>query len=594
MSMQKYAKTTFWLGSLVSAVAFLAVFFLYQFSVPVFLRASYEIDGKATQFAMPLQITQITETVPIDLEVYMPPMHPTVFRVTPDDCLESVIVNGYTLQGEEYSFCDLMGRDLYLGEYLQPGKNDIRFIVKDYGGLTSFRINVATTDILFVLLRIFLFFIPVLYGIFVLRLLNVRQNVYVLFAIVVALAFFMKFYDGQMFYKENSYDAEGHVHYINYVRKNWSIPSAQGHGAEGWEYYQPPSYYFLGAGWMKLGSVIGRTAELQMEDMETMAWVIMTIAIAFTAWIATMVFPTKRKWKYQYYLVAAVGLLPAAFFLCSRITNDGLFHLITLIFTAFMVRWWQKGREFDWYACTFLVALGILTKSNAIPLIGVVGACLLLKKEIPFKKKVVKGITFFVILIMLTGWYNILRFYIEGETFIVGNRGGLAGGLIVENKVKYYLTFNPFKVFDIPFNNVWSDAHRRQYFLEYFYRSAFSGEFDFGYELKSLVTLLLMIFLPILCMAVVGTLADMKKGWNSMVPLWALLGLYLAAAFAYRIKAPYSANQDFRFISPIILPIMYYALYCISLLPKRYRSVGFNVIAAYCILSTLFIILIVL
>jgi hypothetical protein len=46
----------------------------------------------------------------------------------------------------------------------------------------------------------------------------------------------------------------GHIDYVQYMFTHWSVPPAQG----GWEFYQPPLYYFLSALWMQAGQLLGR------------------------------------------------------------------------------------------------------------------------------------------------------------------------------------------------------------------------------------------------------------------------------------------------------------------------------------------------
>src|SRR3989344_5391513 len=60
------------------------------------------------------------------------------------------------------------------------------------------------------------------------------------------------FYTLQTHFSERGPDWLGHLQYIQYVSEHWRIPPWE----MGWEAYQPPFYYFVGAIWLRLADLI--------------------------------------------------------------------------------------------------------------------------------------------------------------------------------------------------------------------------------------------------------------------------------------------------------------------------------------------------
>lgn len=595
--MHKYNR---WIIFVVTTVLFswamLALLAIYQFSTPVFFSGTYDDGEGKTSFNMPLNTFDTADTadlVYVELDMYLSSLYPRSYKFLPDDCLEDMWINGVHVQEEEAFFCSLKGRNIYLWDYLEKGVNHLKITLRDFGGLVSLRINVANNDPLFIFIRIMLLLLPTIYGLFLLKFLGARRNIFVLFGIIVFVSIFTKYYDSNVPYYEYSYDADGHIEYAKYMENNWSIPPAQGNDARGWEFYQPPMYYVILAGWIKTGTWLNRSFPLLLNDMETISWLFMTISLAITAWLSTLLFTKKNEWKYQYIFVAFVGLMPINIFQSSRITNDVLFYLITLLTLVFLLRWWKKSKWRDWYITIFIIAIGLLVKSNAIPLVAAALFCLALKPKVRLFQKVRVGLLSIIIITMIVGWYEYQRFVVEGEKGLVGNLGGLSSAMMVPNSLENYVTFNPSKVLDIPFNNVWSDEHRRQYFWEYFYRSMYFGEFDFGHRLRSLATVLLMVTLPLVVVSIIGIAMDMSKFRRGNLPVWMVGGGLMSAALGYRLTASYSCNQDFRFIAPIIVIFAFYIISGSRHLPKGVENAVLQIAGACIFISAIFILLLI-
>jgi len=541
--------------------------------------------GTERLFKMPLVAASAGKAIQVQIDMHVGRLYPTTYHLYIDDCIRSLSVNGQNVDGANY--CGLESHSIDLGSYLHVGTNHIEAQLEDSGGWAVFRFFASPQDVLFVLLRYVIFIATLCFGWFLLRTYQAQRATWILFFLVCMGAFWLKFYDTHFLYYQQNRDWDGHLDYVVYVREYWNIPPAGEDHPMGWEYYQPPGYYFLLAAWGAIGSTLGRSEQLILQDYEVISWLFVVIALAVVALIARVLFAEKKNEWLQYMFVACMMAFPVLVYFSGIISNDVLFHLMGVFITLTLLLWWRTHRQFYWYLTALLIGLGMLVKSNIIPFIAVIGACLFFVKDWTRQMKVRMGGEALGIILLVAGWYLALRFFIEGETFIVGNT--LTHYLGVENGWRNYLTFNPLKIILIPFNENWGDAFRRQYFWEYVFRSAFFSEFRFGERFLSLASFLLFVGLVLLPVTIWGVITDLRDRARETVPLLTMLFVFFAALTAYRYISPFSANQDFRFISPVVVPLFYYMLRGVQALPAWMQRVGQCFVALLIVTSSFFI-----
>ena len=137
--------------------------------------------------------------------------------------------------------------------------------------------------------------------------------------------------------------------------------------------------------------------------------------------------------------------------------------------------------------------------------------------------------------------------------------------LAVDNGAANLLLFNPGDLISTPYNDAWTDHYGRQYFWPFF-KSIFVGEYEFGDKLKPLTVTTELLGLVIIAMALLRIVSDFCRR-SVFVPMVFSLLLLIAAVWLRRIMAPFSCNQDFRFIPIIALPLSYYSVNAIKSLP---------------------------
>jgi 4-amino-4-deoxy-L-arabinose transferase-like glycosyltransferase len=285
-----------------------------------------------------------------------------------------------------------------------------------------------------------------------------------------------------------------------------------------------------------------------------------------------------------------VAVFPSLIFVAARITNDVLYQFLGVLFLALLVRWWQKPEWKIWYALAALTGICLITKVSATAFLPALFLILLCRSKIQWRSKILHGIAGLLVITLISGWLPVLRLYVEEDTsrtLSLGNQG-MNGGLTLSNAPEHFLTFNPLEVLRHPYNNPWDDAYRRQYFWEYFYRSAFTGEFSFNDRLRDLNKLILLTGMCAAALLLYGCIMEIVRSPKKTFPLWLMLMLLIAASLSYRFRFAYSANQDFRFVVMAVIPLSYFAVRGALSLPMFLRPLGKTLLLFFSVSCALF------
>jgi tetratricopeptide (TPR) repeat protein len=181
------------------------------------------------------------------------------------------------------------------------------------------------------------------------------------------------------------YDVDGHIAYIRYIQEHHSLPRAD----EGWEMFQPPLYYLLGAA---LLSVLSLSVT---QDGGVMALRVMGLVIGVAHFVLVwaslrLLFPGERS-KQRWGLVLAAAL-PPLLYLSQYVSNEGLAAALVSACVYLTLRI-LKQESVSWKLSVGLgLCLGaaLLTKPTALLVVPVALGALLLK-EVNSRWSVVRG-----------------------------------------------------------------------------------------------------------------------------------------------------------------------------------------------------------
>jgi len=583
------------LTDLLTFVVTVGLLFALRFqAAPIMSPVTFIIPDRESDVRdMPAFFDSVSETMVAVFTIELKKLHPGVFAVQVDDCIERLAVNGVSVIPEKMDrLCsphDLTRLNLH--PYLRSGINTLSISISDVGVTQGLTIHASNTDPLLLALWIGVFLCIVWYALRLRLLLPDTSRwpdamfVVLLFGLAVRLL-----YVGATPYNVRAHDMEGHMDYISFMQKNWTVPAAM----NGWEFHQPPFYYAVAAGWTSLLSPFQLPQQFVYETLAGWSLVLSILTFAVTLYCLAFLFGVHDRKN-----AIKAGMLLAVFngfvFFSSRITNETLSAFLTVATIALLLVWWKRGDRPTLVALALVFSLAFLAKISALALAPALAVALIFRSGRTFKTRITEIILSSLIVVVSVGWYPVHRLFLEPDqekTLTLGNNG-MDATLAVPREFKHLVVLNPAAVIAHPFNDPWDDTFRRGYLLEYFFRSALFGEYKFERMIVLSRTLLILGFLLLPAM-LFGLMTDLRRRFRELLPFHiATFGL-LAGAFVYPYIFPFAPNQDFRFSVILILPAAYYALRGIDALPLWLRVTMQGVFAAFvlsafCFIGTLFV-----
>ncbi|TSC79036.1 MAG: hypothetical protein G01um101425_882 [Candidatus Peregrinibacteria bacterium Gr01-1014_25] len=475
-------------------------------------------------------------------------------RVIPDDCLEGLWINDHPVTVPPEHRCDYGGGvALDLSSALHIGRNVLRADISDAGNVGGLRIVPHSLAVAPLLARVFLLILVAWYGWRIARrIASTAPQRGAAFVIIAALLVHLVYVLGTT-YVTRGHDATAHLEYVQYIAEHWRLPPVD----EGWEYFHPPLYYALGAVWL-VGSqwLLGPLAEPAFL-LQILSFVLVAGCLVLWGRIACDAFPTHPR---AAALATALGaFLPSIIFVSARVNNDVLLLFLELAAVALLLRWWERGWIRGWYGFCAAIILGALTKTNGLVLFPAGIACLLLDRRSRMPTRWTRAIASTILVVGISAAMIVPRAaeHRNGPQ-VVGNIGAITGDMVVPNTLEAFLTFSPQGILQNVYNNPWRGA-RREFFLEYLFRSAFSGEFQFPDWLKPLSIAITALGLLMLAVAGFGVLRAYADRWPLTAPLVFLFASILGGHIAFRIAYPFTSSQDFRYSLLLALPVALFA-----------------------------------
>lgn len=513
-----------------------------------------DTEGVWHETTLPLRLqNQPAGSFVVRFTAHGSPLGPTLFAVQPDDCLQTLIIDGNPEGDSALPYCDYAKPMTVRLQALRQSGVPVEAQITNGGGDALFSLEPASGDP-----AVFLPLVTLALWLFALTLVVLRKKRAPAWAwhvtVVILLGIVIRFvYVLRTPHWIRGHDTDGHIEYIRHLVTNLTLPPPDG----GWEFWQPPLYYAVGALWWGMGSLFGFDDKTQLQSLQWMAFLFSVVTLLIALWIGTTAL--KRRELLALWM-APFALLPSLVFLSARINNDVLVVPLTLLCIGLLLRWLKEPRLGVWLLAAFVAGLAILTKNTSLLLLPLAFFLLLLRKWERFWHPVSHLAIAAVVIALTAGWFSIYRITHNAEQrFLIGNQGTLNSGLAVPNAPDAFLTFNPVAVVARPFNNAWSDEARRQYFFEYLYRSAFFGEFDLGNTYKIVASWLTLSGLSLLTLCIIGAVQlhyhGKKREWW---PYAIMTVVFLAGHTAFRIRYPFSSSQDFRYSLPLLVPFAYF------------------------------------
>jgi hypothetical protein len=297
--------------------------------------------------------------------------------------------------------------------------------------------------------------------------------------------------------------------------------------------------------------------------------------------------------SYVAYLAALISVFYPGFAIAApRIGNDSLFYLGALFCMLFAQRYWRLHKNSNILLASIGASIALAAKATGFVILGVwvviyiVGAMRYLK--IGSLRTLFASIFIIALFVGFSNYRTVINILDDKKSSLVGNSSGLNNNLRVNNATGNYLYFDLQDYLLEPYASPWNDKGGRQYFWNYSLKTSLFGEFRFwnapvGYVFATILSVLaLLIF-----MLALWGIAHAK--FKDLPPL--LFTVFLFAALIYlRVSYPYSCSNDFRYISPVLFPVIYFATRGTQILENsRLRKFSYTGMLAFAALSFAFI-----
>lgn len=473
------------------------------------------------------------------------------WQIIPDNLLNNIKINGQNVDLSEIDNDALRnwskGFQISLFKYLHQGKNEIEIQVRNFGGPAALKIIpqgigyygwfsklIAACGFVFFCLPIILVS-------------SVRYR-WVFFVSCV----FIAYYNTYTSYLLHGHDVEAHIEYVQHLIEHVNPPPPFG----GWEFHQPPLYYYLVLPFYWLGEQVSWLDKHEL--IQYFSAYLMVMVLYFSCRIFRLFYPEE-----DIRFACCILLMcfwPSIFIHASRVGNDIVFYLFAIICFYYICRWWLEDRTSYFVLSAVFCALAIMSKSSGIILVATAGSLYLIRmySSGPSRFFDMLKLALLVSPILLIGFVvsfgdSIYYKYMgSGSDALLGTSiNSLNGKLFVDNEPRNYLIFDIQTFLMEPFALPWEDKGGRDYFWNYFLKSSLFGEFTFHSEYHKFVALMVgPVCLLIVAITLLGIIKEWKT-WNK-APLLVFSFFSILAVIVFRASAPASPHSDFRFVLPVL------------------------------------------
>lgn len=492
-------------------------------------------------------------------------------NIIPDDRLISLSVNGKGVSLEGFGENELSDYDkgfvAYLKEADEGRWNKVSARLENSSNPTGFHVrdnkNIGSLKSLYVYLFLGIF------SLLMLRFIKVSksQSFIVLAGLAVCVAYLSVTTPSTRTF--DVYEGGGHRDYIHYLIEKKELPPS----GEGWEYHQPPLYYFIAAATKSVFNIGSDSTDTWAQVLALWFWVMFLVASMGA------IYEAFKNNKVALLLASlALCLWPSGVIHSIRIGNDPPLYAFYALSFYFAIRWWKYSQNRELIVSLIWASLALITKSNALAIWAVFGSLILLKSlsrkdfknRVDFKRLFKTSATyagFFVVSLSINFSDNVAEYWQgKSDDWLLSNVSATINpALGVGNNFENYAVFDFSTYIEHPFINTWDDIYGRQYFWNFVARSSLSSEFHFEGRALSLwgkingILLLVFIF-SVLSYAVARAGKCVKNSsWERLYRQapWILSVLFpLVLLLAYRIKVPLSSNTDFRYVYPMLVPLV--------------------------------------
>lgn len=519
--------------------------------------ALFRSDSKEMTQLPILQKMNDGERFRVSFAIANPLNVPYDLNIIPDDCAESIVINGNEISLSDYSEkCNFQKGFWLTDSILSPNRVGDRTVysvdLKNKGGNAGINVFSKVHSCLLSLMKIM---IAVFSGLITVSLARrFKWNAFLLlFVFLGVLLRFAMFY--ALPYTRFTQDVDGHLAYIQYITDNHTIPETD----KCWTCYHPPVYYTSAVPSLLISTALGFNSTSGIQAFSLLLSIVLLLGgIALLKEVVAG--------KPLMLATALWTVWPTLLLVAPRIGNDQMFYALHVLSLLAGFKYIKNGTGSNLIFAVVCTALAIWTKSTGLvsltlAVIIAIAGYFNNRSQDPLKRFEVhvpsktEIISWALLLLVFVG---LLIEKIVGEGDLISNATSLHSRLIVGNEAKNFLYFDLKTFLTEPYTSAWTDGLGREYFFNYALKSSLFGEFKLVETAvgKTLATLLSITLLGMIAFAIRGW---WKTRYNVYHSILFVQGILFVIALGYlRYKYPYACSNDFRYIMPALLSFFPY------------------------------------
>lgn len=370
-----------------------------------------------------------------------------------------------------------------------------------------------------------------------------------------------------------SYDAQGHVEYIQFLLTHLRLPLA----GELWQGHQAPFFYILSLPF----ALTARVFAFDHSMSSVLLQILPLLLSVATLLVGVSIIVRSFTGSLRILGTLCIASFPALIYLSSQVSNDALIALLGFFWFGALLRAISLHHLRPWFLVGIVCGLGLLTKANALPWV-IISAILMVCSTRSWSHRLQKVSIMGASAFIVGGWWYVYRFLSGGSISLVANAFQQVSTVILTPTIRKIFTFNPVAILLHPSPSASDPLTRSAYFLETLFRSSQVGSLHF-----SNTAILLVFAMILLVIALYGSYRDVRE--NRFTYSLMIL-LFIASVLLFRLQYPFAVSQHFRYIVPAVLPFTFLLLHGIRVIRPRFlRIIAEATVGVYVLMVTVIV-----
>lgn len=359
----------------------------------------------------------------------------------------------------------------------------------------------------------------------------------------------------------------GHFSYTYIIYSTWSLPSKIE-----WQFYHPPLWHSLVAIWMHIYSFFSGIKDVAI--LYNAGIIVSSFVGCITLYgLKKVVFEITNNNIVRFITLLLLAFHSQFFIVSGWMNNDGLSLLFTVFTIYYAIKFYKDDKWVTLILCALMIGLGMMSKFNVALICLPLAPLFIIKFIDSFKNKttknvVVKYLTFIGIILPLGFWFiikNVLLYGIESIGVPRMDPYLTPMGVVKYNFWERFGLFNPFDWTNKSiYCHVWPTETGYLDYNVWLYTAKCSifGEYSYwqGELYANTLLFLNIIMMGLTIAAIIFVYIKQRNNKDRILEHIMLLifGVSIIAYIIFQIGYPVTCTQDFRYMTIILLPGIYF------------------------------------